>query len=63
MNHRLVASTALASVLAMGLLNAAQAQEAKDKEKCYGVAKAGAGELNRGRERLNGGVLAVDDPL
>jgi uncharacterized membrane protein len=45
MNHRLVASTALASVLAMGLVNAAQAQEsAKDKEKCYGVAKAGAND-------------------
>ena len=45
MNHRLVASTALASVLAMGLLNAAQAQEAaKDKEKCYGIAKAGAND-------------------
>ena len=41
MNHRLVASTALASVLAMGLIGAAQAQDgAKDKEKCYGVAKA-----------------------
>jgi len=45
MNHRLVASSALASVLAMGLLNAAQAQEsAKDKEKCYGVAKAGSND-------------------
>ena len=45
MNHRLVASTALASVLAMGLLNAAQAQDsAKDKEKCYGVAKAGSND-------------------
>ena len=45
MNHRLVASTALASVLAMGVLNAAQAQDsAKDKEKCYGVAKAGSND-------------------
>jgi uncharacterized membrane protein len=45
MNHRLVASSALASVLAMGLVNAAQAQDsAKDKEKCYGVAKAGAND-------------------
>ena len=45
MNHRLVASSALASVLAMGLLSAAQPQEgAKDKEKCYGVAKAGAND-------------------
>ena len=45
MNHRLVASSALASVLAMGLLSAAQAQEyAQDKEKCYGVAKAGSND-------------------
>ena len=45
MNHRLVASTALASVLAMGLVSAAQAQDAaKEKEKCYGVAKAGAND-------------------
>lgn len=45
MNHRLVASSALASVLAMGLLGAVQAQEgAKDKEKCYGVAKAGSND-------------------
>ena len=45
MNHRLVASTALASVLAMGLVGAAQAQDAaRDKEKCYGVAKAGAND-------------------
>ena len=45
MNHRLVASSALASVLAMGLVNAAQAQDsAKEKEKCYGVAKAGAND-------------------
>ncbi|HKX44001.1 MAG TPA: DUF2282 domain-containing protein [Burkholderiaceae bacterium] len=45
MNHNLVASAALASVLAMGLLSTAQAQDAaKDKEKCYGVAKAGAND-------------------
>jgi len=45
MNHRLVASAALTSVLAVGLVSAAQAQDAaKDKEKCYGVAKAGAND-------------------
>jgi uncharacterized membrane protein len=45
MNHRLVASSALASVLAMGLVSAVQAQDAaKDKEKCYGVAKAGSND-------------------
>ena len=41
MNQRLVISSALASVLAMGLASAAGAADAPPKEKCYGVAKAG----------------------
>jgi uncharacterized membrane protein len=41
MNHRLAVTSALASVLALGLLGAANAQDKKDKEKCYGIAKAG----------------------
>ena len=42
MNQRFIASSALASVLALGLLPGAQAQDkAGEKEKCYGVAKAG----------------------
>ena len=44
MNTRLIASSALASVLAMGLLSAAHAADEKGKEKCYGVAKAGAND-------------------
>ena len=40
MNHRLVVSSALASVLAMGLVAQVAAQD-KAKEKCYGIAKAG----------------------
>jgi len=40
MNHRLVVSSALASVLALGLAGPAAAQ-APAKEKCYGIAKAG----------------------
>ncbi len=39
MNHRLVLSSALASVLAIGA--AAPALANADKEKCYGIAKAG----------------------
>ncbi|NDY93391.1 BufA1 family periplasmic bufferin-type metallophore [Ideonella livida] len=39
MDHRLVLSSALASVLALGVTPAASA--AGDKEKCYGIAKAG----------------------
>ena len=45
MNTRLIASSALASVLAMGLLSTAQAQDKPaEKEKCFGVAKAGAND-------------------
>ncbi len=43
MNQRLIASSALASVLALGLVPGAQAADDKaaSKEKCYGIAKAG----------------------
>ena len=43
MNQRLIASSALASVLALGLLSGANAadEKASTKEKCYGIAKAG----------------------
>lgn len=46
MSHRQKLSTALASVLAMGLVAGAQAHEIsmankKNKEKCYGIVKAG----------------------
>ena len=40
MNQRLILSSALASVLALGLVGQASAQ-AKEKEKCFGIAKAG----------------------
>ena len=40
LNHRLVVSSALASVLALGLAGPVAAQD-KGKEKCYGIAKAG----------------------
>ena len=47
MNHRHIASTALASVLALGLLNAAHAaDDNKGKEKCYGIAKAGQNDCS-----------------
>jgi len=44
MNQRQLLSSALASVLALGLAQSASAHDAaapKGKEKCYGVAKAG----------------------
>jgi uncharacterized membrane protein len=40
MNQRLILSSALASVLALGVIAPAAAQD-KAKEKCYGIAKAG----------------------
>jgi uncharacterized membrane protein len=40
MSQRLIVSSALASVLALGLLSPAAAQDA-GKEKCFGIAKAG----------------------
>jgi uncharacterized membrane protein len=40
MNQRLIISSALASVIAMGFATTASAAEGA-KEKCYGIAKAG----------------------
>jgi uncharacterized membrane protein len=44
MNPRVIASSALASLLAMGVLSQAQAAEDNGKEKCYGIAKAGSND-------------------
>lgn len=44
MNQRLIASSALASVLALGLVGQVAAQDKAAKEKCYGIAKAGAND-------------------
>jgi uncharacterized membrane protein len=42
MNQRLILSSALASVLAMGMLSSVNAAEpSAGKEKCFGIAKAG----------------------
>jgi uncharacterized membrane protein len=41
MNQRLIVSSALASALALGLVNSAAAADVAAKEKCYGIAKAG----------------------
>ena len=39
--HQMIASSALASVLALGLLDTAAAADPAGKEKCFGIAKAG----------------------
>ncbi len=41
MNHQLITSSALASLLALGLAGNAAAADPAGKEKCYGIAKAG----------------------
>ena len=41
MSQRLIVSSALASVLALGLVGHAGAADDKTKEKCFGIAKAG----------------------
>jgi uncharacterized membrane protein len=44
MNTRLIASSALASVLALGAFTTAHAADESGKEKCFGVAKAGTND-------------------
>ncbi len=41
MNQRLIAASALASLMALGLAGNVAAQDKAAKEKCYGIAKAG----------------------
>jgi uncharacterized membrane protein len=63
MNHRLAVSSALASVLALGLAGTATAQN-KDKEKCYGIAKAGQNDCANlsGSHSCAGQNKADNDP-
>jgi len=64
MNQRFIASSALASVLALGLLPAAAQAQAAEKEKCYGVAKAGQNDCANlsgthscaGQSKVDGGA-------
>jgi uncharacterized membrane protein len=44
MNTRLIASSTLASIMAMGLAAGAHAADDNAKEKCYGIAKAGSND-------------------
>ena len=46
MNKRLIASSTLASVLALALGQAQAATDAKAQEKCFGVAKAGQNDCS-----------------
>ncbi len=61
MNHRLIVSSALASVMALGLAGQAAAQ---DKERCYGIAKAGQNDCSNlsGSHSCAGQSKADNDP-
>ena len=48
MNQRLILSSALASVLAIGALSSAHAADTAGKEKCFGIAKAGQNDCANG---------------
>jgi uncharacterized membrane protein len=63
MNQRLIASGALASLMALGLLSPVAAQTAA-KDKCYGVAKAGANDCANlaGTHTCSGNSKADNDP-
>lgn len=64
MNQRLIASSALASVLALGLVGHAGAADEKGKEKCYGIAKAGQNDCANlsGSHSCAGQTKADNDP-
>ena len=63
MNHRLIVSSALASVMALGLAGQGAAQS-QQKEKCYGVAKAGQNDCANlaGTHTCAGQAKADNDP-
>jgi uncharacterized membrane protein len=60
MNQRLIVSSALASALALGLVGTVAAQ---DKEKCYGIAKAGANDCSTGAHSCAGQSKTDNDPV
>ncbi len=69
MNHRFVVSSALASVMALGLVATAgaashAAKPAADKEKCYGIAKAGQNDCANlaGTHTCSGNSKVDNDP-
>lgn len=63
MNQRLIISSALASVMALGLVGQVTAQD-KGKEKCYGIAKAGQNDCANlaGTHSCAGQSKADNDP-
>ena len=53
---------AIASVLALGLAQAANAEDAQGKEKCYGIAKAGQNDCGTAKHSCAGKAAKDNDP-
>jgi len=64
MNQRLIASAALASLMALGATTNAAAEDKGAKEKCFGVAKAGQNDCANlsGTHSCAGQAKADNDP-
>ncbi len=63
MNRNLIVSSALASVIALASAGALAADKEKDKEKCYGVAKAGKNDCATATKSHSCAGLATSDNL
>ena len=62
MNQRLIATSTLATLLALGAVQAVAADDAKAKEKCYGIAKAGQNDCaNLSGSHSCAGQASVDN--
>ena len=62
MNQRLIASAAIASLMALGAAGNAAAEEKAAKEKCFGIAKAGQNDCaNLARTHSCAGQSKVDN--
>ena len=54
--------TAVAGLVALGLAQSAQAQDSKDREKCYGIAKAGQNDCGTATHTCAGQAKKDNQP-
>lgn len=54
--------TAMAGVVALGLVQAAQAQDSREREKCYGIAKAGQNDCGTATHTCAGQAKKDNQP-
>lgn len=59
---KLIISTAISGALALGALTLAQTASAGDKEKCFGVAKAGKNDCDTANGSCAGTSTVDNDP-